>query len=1022
MKDLFHALGYHEFVLNVPKSGREIDLRGRHRATGHLAVVECKATSDPIGGSELNKFAGALQIEQARASDKQLDGYFISLSGFRSSALEQESELAERRLVLMNGHAVVEELISGKIVVPRAAAAAAAATCLPRPTRLASNPSLELLAHDSGWYWAAIFAEGASPSAVALIHADGTPLNATSAEPILEADADAGGPLSELTLLAQAGPVGSATARDAALEAYRAFLSREYGVITVDGLPADEHLESQSIALSDLFVPMHLQECETNEPPPARPTNDEATAIEHEPPGEEWDDWDGWGDDPDEDSQRVSVGRVLTDKPRIAILGPPGSGKSTLLKRLAIAYGLPGARTALADELPDRAWLPLVIRCRQLDGLVSGSFHDIVRDIPRRAEIPDHADAFLELVDSALRDGSALILVDGLDEIADSQLRLTFAKQLRTFMGTYPGIQLVATSREAGFRIVAGALCDVSASYRAADFDDSDIQQLTVAWTVLTSRNSSAARAEGEEIAQTIIETDRVRRLARNPLLLTTLLLVRRWVGDLPKKRTALYAKAIEVLLMTWNVEGHKPIDLDEAIPQLAYVAYAMTRDGTQSLSRPKLVSLLEEARSEMLEVLGHAQIAPGQFLERIEDRSSLLSLSGHALQDGRLVALYEFKHLTFQEYLAAVAIAEGYYPDRSPNDTPEQLILPRLRSEHWFEVILMAAVLAGRRALPTVGALINMVNESSPKHNELLPESHFDPHRYLLAQFVADEVQMPPKMVSEAAGALADMSARYMAEEQIQAILSGKYAPTFRAAVEDGFLSGKGHYWRFATIFKVIAMLSHVPTGSDGGEMAIESNGSEAAIVATVQQLLDPGSTELAKAEGGMIAMRLCHEAAMGNNQVSADQLYQIEKLLRPSLDASNPGLRFATSWAYVWLGGNALDGRRFVPHVLPAFYRLWKSREPLYVRRLMAWALASQPLIPRSSLPLGEPTSLDLSFLEKEASSGVLPTWVRDDRRPAALVASYYFNGPYRGKRLRERVVDLKYAGVQKRLLRRL
>ena len=33
---------------------------------------------------------------------------------------------------------------------------------------------------------------------------------------------------------------------------------------------------------------------------------------------------------------------------------------------------------------------------------------------------------------------------------------------------------------------------------------------------------------------------------------------------------------AVEVLLMTWNVEGYDPIEQDEALPQLCYVAYAM--------------------------------------------------------------------------------------------------------------------------------------------------------------------------------------------------------------------------------------------------------------------------------------------------------------------------------------------------------------------------------------------------------------------------------------------------------------
>ena len=72
--------------------------------------------------------------------------------------------------------------------------------------------------------------------------------------------------------------------------------------------------------------------------------------------------------------------------------------------------------------------------------------------------------------------------------------------------------------------------------------------------------------------------------LAVNPLLLTTLLLVRRWIGELPRRRSILYAKAIEVLLMTWNVEGHEPIDDEEAVPQLAYLALRMLSENKKQV------------------------------------------------------------------------------------------------------------------------------------------------------------------------------------------------------------------------------------------------------------------------------------------------------------------------------------------------------------------------------------------------------------------------------------------------------
>src|SRR5690242_11618288 len=77
VSDLFLALGYEEPKLNVPKAGREIDVEARHRAEARRAFGEVKATRRPIGGDEVNKFAGALELERKKLAGKEeVSGYF----------------------------------------------------------------------------------------------------------------------------------------------------------------------------------------------------------------------------------------------------------------------------------------------------------------------------------------------------------------------------------------------------------------------------------------------------------------------------------------------------------------------------------------------------------------------------------------------------------------------------------------------------------------------------------------------------------------------------------------------------------------------------------------------------------------------------------------------------------------------------------------------------------------------------------------------------------------------------------
>src|SRR6185369_2593061 len=107
MEDLFVALGYEQPRLNIHKAGRELDLSTNHRLENRRAIAECKATAEPIGGGDLNKFVGALDAE--REDDHPLTGYFISLHGFKETAIVQESK-RRTKIIMLDGQQVVNEL------------------------------------------------------------------------------------------------------------------------------------------------------------------------------------------------------------------------------------------------------------------------------------------------------------------------------------------------------------------------------------------------------------------------------------------------------------------------------------------------------------------------------------------------------------------------------------------------------------------------------------------------------------------------------------------------------------------------------------------------------------------------------------------------------------------------------------------------------------------------------------------------------------------------------------------------
>ena len=115
--------------------------------------------------------------------------------------------------------------------------------------------------------------------------------------------------------------------------------------IQLDGLPADADLSAFRMQLERLFVPLKVVF------KPARQNDDEAES-------------------PEAKESIIPLGEFLGLHSRFSLLAKPGGGKSTLLKRLAVAYCDPGRLHECDDGLPERDWLPLFLRCRELRDLL----------------------------------------------------------------------------------------------------------------------------------------------------------------------------------------------------------------------------------------------------------------------------------------------------------------------------------------------------------------------------------------------------------------------------------------------------------------------------------------------------------------------------------------------------------------------------------------------------------------------------------------------------------------------------
>ena len=348
----------------------------------------------------------------------------------------------------------------------------------------------------------------------------------------------------------------------------------------------------------------------------------------------------------------------------LIILGDPGAGKTTFLKFLALKLALgEGGALGLGERLPVLAPLSEYAnrlneggRLLRLDDFISQHVHDSGSNLP-----------FGDMLAAALDAGQALILLDGLDEVKDLALRETIVRQVTAFYSHHrqKGNKFVLTSRVVGYR-EARLTADGLAECTLVDFDDDEIAAFVARWTAALERQAQgegnaaymSAERERRELLDAIHRNVSVRQLAANPLLLTILALMKRQGVTLPERRVELYDQYVKTLLSVWNRArglGRPPahdLDVLETVRVLAPLALWMheVNPGVGLVKREDLRRKLVEIYTQRGEP--HPQVAAERFLTDVRDYAGLLVERG--------AGQYGFIHLTFEEYLDAVAIGQA--------------------------------------------------------------------------------------------------------------------------------------------------------------------------------------------------------------------------------------------------------------------------------------------------------------------------------------------------------------------------
>jgi hypothetical protein len=369
--------------------------------------------------------------------------------------------------------------------------------------------------------------------------------------------------------------------------------------------------------------------------------------------------------------RRFDVYRDIQNRPRVVVLGGAGAGKSMLLRHSTVRW---------AQDPPRSARIPVLVELARSNRDQRG-IESLIADALARSDVDDGARVTAE----ALRAGQLCVFLDGLDEIT-TERRPDVAADIADFAARHPDCQIVVTSRDALYDNDLGPAFDHE--IRIAGFDDAGIRHFLRLWFTRARSDDTVLdeppdpRAKVEELMAELRASPNLMRLARSPLLLTMITALNEadpGAGPmLTNSRAEFYDLAVTHLLrrdrdlgrhtqLARYRPGHKLI----ALRAIALAAQGATAAGTESRELTE-----QEVYAETGRLMSRFGLDAGdvpRMTDEIVDRSGLLL----RIDDTKL--LYEFAHLTLQEYLAAVELA----------DQPDRLLeLYRKNPPRWRETV----------------------------------------------------------------------------------------------------------------------------------------------------------------------------------------------------------------------------------------------------------------------------------------------------------------------------------------------
>lgn len=392
---------------------------------------------------------------------------------------------------------------------------------------------------------------------------------------------------------------------------------------------------------------------------------------------------------------------------KLRVLGKPGAGKTTFLQHLAIRC----SQGSFAAKQ-----VPVFITLRD--------FADEARDLGELSLDSYLHDEFLtsgisdpSVVETLLREGRMLLLLDGLDEVLHQE-RKVVVKEIRKLSEKYQRNLFVVTCRTATQAANLRRFTDVE----IAPFTQDQIVAFAQKWfTNLTKTTIHVGQAQAVHFVQKLdlAENMPLRRLVTTPLFLHLACQIFHCQGRFPIKRSRFYQQCLDLLLSKWDET--KGIDRDEVfsgflLPQklklLSQVAKVTFEQEDYFFGK----QIIEQHIGDYIRDLPNASIELEESQLESERILKAIELQ-HGILTERVQGIFSFSYPIFQEYFTARKIVANH--NSCAADRSLEQLVGHMSELRWREIFLLTAAML-RTADPLVQLMKQKIDAIGAEDAEL--------------------------------------------------------------------------------------------------------------------------------------------------------------------------------------------------------------------------------------------------------------------------------------------------------------